>query len=432
MKMKTTDASHASSSLPQGASWYAQLSPQGKRAFAASFGGWIADAFDFMVFTFVMATLIGLWHLDRSQAGMLSTVTLICSAIGGWVAGLLADRYGRVKVLQGTILWFSACTFAIGFAQNFEQIFVLRALQGFGFGGEWAVGAVLVGEIVSPAHRGKAVGLVQSGWAIGWGAAALLYSVAFSILPESIAWRSLFWFSILPALLVLYIRKNVSEPAVFVQVQAAKKQRAEKNTIWAIFKMPLLPRTVLAAMLCTGIQGGFYAMSTWLPTLLKLERNLSVLNTGGYLLVIIFGSFCGYMAGAFLSDYVGRRANFILFAVLSLVSVFLYMTLPLTNTEMLWLGFPLGFSSCGIFSGTGAYLTELFPSECRASGQSFTYNFGRGVGALFPLLVGMLSHSVGLATGIAIFSGIAYGTVILVVLLLPETKGVNIEALQKA
>lgn len=426
MDMKTTDASRAPSSPLRGPAWYAELRPEGKRAFAASFGGWIADAFDFMVFSFVIATLIGLWHLDRSQAGLLSTVTLIFSSVGGWVAGLLADRYGRVKVLQGTILWFSACTFAIGFAQNFEQIFVLRALQGFGFGGEWAVGAVLVGEMVAPAHRGKAVGMVQSGWAIGWGAAALLYSIAFSILPEALAWRSLFWASILPALLVLYIRRHVSEPAVFVQAQAAKKQQGKPDAIWAIFNMPLLPKTLLASLLCTGIQGGFYAMSTWLPTLLRIERNLSVFNTGAYLLVIILGSFCGYMAGAYLADYLGRRLNFILFAVLSLISVFLYMTLPLTNAEMLWLGFPLGFSSCGIFSGVGAYLTELFPAECRASGQSFTYNFGRGIGALFPLLVGVLTQSVSLSTGIAIFSAIAYGTVIIVVLLLPETKGAKV------
>lgn len=350
-------------------------------------------------------------------------MTLIFSAIGGWVAGMLADRYGRVKVLQGTILWFSVCTFAIGFAQNFEQVFVLRALQGLGFGGEWAVGAVLIGEIIAPQHRGKAVGLVQSGWAVGWGLAAILYSIAFSVLPESLAWRSLFWVGVLPALLVLYVRKHVPEPAVFVKAAVSRRQGVKPASMWVIFKPALLRRTVLGALLCTGIQGGFYAMSTWLPTYLKVERNLSVLNTGGYLMVIIVGSFCGYVVGAYLSDYWGRRRNFILFSLLSIASVYLYLTLPLSNTEMLWLGFPLGFASCGIFSGVGAYLTELYPSESRANGQSFTYNFGRGIGALFPGLVGMLSQSTSLAMAIAIFSGAAYGVVLLMVLLLPETKG---------
>ncbi|RQS15825.1 MFS transporter [Burkholderia sp. Bp8998] len=422
----TTNTEEVSQRPVLRSSWYGALDPAGKRAFKAAFAGWATDAFDFMVFSFVLASLIDLWGLDRGKAGLLSTVTLIFSSVGGWIAGILADRYGRVKVLQGTILWFSVCTLAIGFAQNFEQIFVLRALQGLGFGGEWAVGAVLIGEIVAPAHRGKAVGLVQSGWAIGWGCAAILYSIAFSILPESLAWRSLFWVGIVPALLVLYVRKHVPEPDVFVRTDAARKQGARQPPVWAIFSRSQARRTVLAALLCTGIQGGFYAMSTWLPAFLKIERHLSVLDTSAYLFVIIVGSFCGYVVGAYLSDLWGRRRNFMLFSALSLVSVCLYLTLPLSNAQMLWLGFPLGFSSCGIFSGVGAYLTELYPSNFRANAQSFTYNFGRGIGALFPSLVGLLSHSLGLALAIAIFSGAAYGVVLLAVLLLPETKATSL------
>jgi predicted MFS family arabinose efflux permease len=218
----------------------------------------------------------------------------------------------------------------------------------------------------------------------------------------------------------------VPEPDIFVQTHAVKKQGSQRPSIWAIFSLPLLPRTVLASLLCTGMQGGYYAMFTWLPTLLKLERHLTVLDTGAYLMVIIVGSFCGYLVGAFLADYLGRRRNFMLFALLSLASVCLYLNLPLSNTQMLWLGFPLGFASCGIFSGIGAYLTELYPSELRATGQSFTYNFGRGIGALFPGLVGVLSHFTSLSTGIVIFSGTAYAVVFLTVFLLPETKGAKL------
>ena len=156
--------------------WFRELNTTERRTFIGAFGGWAIDALDFMVFTFVISTLMTLWHIDKGQAGMLGTVTLLFSAVGGWLAGILADRYGRVRILQYTIIWFSVCTVAIGFAQNFEQLFVLRALQGLGFGGEWAVGSVLMGEIVRAQHRGKAVGTVQSGWAVGWGAAALLYT----------------------------------------------------------------------------------------------------------------------------------------------------------------------------------------------------------------------------------------------------------------
>ena len=176
----------------------------------------------------------------------------------------------------------------------------------------------------------------------------------------------------------------------------------------------------MTSLLCTAVQGGYYAITTWLPTFLKTERNLSVLNTGGYLLVIILGSFCGYIVGAYLADRLGRRANLLIFSVLSAASVCLYTQVPLSNEQMLVLGFPLGFAASGIFSGIGAYLTELFPSSVRATGQGFAYNFGRGIGALFPSLVGFLSQTHGLAWAIGAFATGAYVMVILTALLLRD------------
>lgn len=407
--------------------WFSDLNKTEKSTFISAFGGWALDALDFMVFTFVIATLMNLWHIDKGQAGMLSTVTLLFSAIGGWGAGILADRYGRVRILQITILWFSICTVLIGFAQDFEQIFILRALQGLGFGGEWAVGSVLMGEIVRSEHRGKAVGTVQSGWAIGWGAAALLYTLAFSLLPEDWAWRSLFWIGVVPALLVLYIRKHVPEPEVFQRSQREQQMNAQRISPWIIFSPALVKTTLLASLLCAGVQGGYYAITTWLPTFLKTERHLSVVGTGGYLLVIILGSFVGYICGAYLTDKLGRKANLIIFALLSSITIFSYTQLEMTNTQMLFLGFPLGFSASGIFSGMGAFLTELYPSAVRATGQGFAYNFGRGIGALFPGLVGYLSQTGSLAAAIGMFAGGAYCVVLVVTMLLPETKGKVLE-----
>ncbi|HXE18000.1 MFS transporter [Castellaniella sp. UC4442_H9] len=410
-------------------SWYQELDANGKRTFKASFLGWAIDALDYMVYTFAIATLIQLWHIDRGQAGLLGTITLLFSAIGGWGAGILADRFGRVRVLMVTILWFSICTVAVGFTQNFWQIFVLRALQGLGFGGEWAVGSVLMGEVISTANRGKAVGTVQSGWAIGWGVAALLYSLLFSVLPEEYAWRALFWIGVLPAGLVFYIRKHVREPEVFVQARKRHEAGAERYSPWLIFSPGVIRTTILSALLCTGIQGGYYAVTTWLPTYLKTVRHLSVLNTGGYLLVIIAGSFCGYLVGAWLTDKLGRRMNVIIFAILSAISLYIYTQVALGDAEMLVMGFPLGFAASGIFSGLGAYLTELFPTEIRANGQGFAYNFGRGIGALFPTLVGYLSESLGLAAAIGIYAGGAYIMVLICTTLLPETKGLELKNL---
>jgi MFS family permease len=286
-----------------------------------------------------------------------------------------------------------------------------------------------MGEVISTANRGKAVGTVQSGWAIGWGVAALLYSLLFSVLPEEYAWRALFWIGVLPAGLVFYIRKHVREPEVFVQARKRHEAGAERYSPWLIFSPGVIRTTILSALLCTGIQGGYYAVTTWLPTYLKTVRHLSVLNTGGYLLVIIAGSFCGYLVGAWLTDKLGRRMNVIIFAILSAISLYIYTQVALGDAEMLVMGFPLGFAASGIFSGLGAYLTELFPTEIRANGQGFAYNFGRGIGALFPTLVGYLSESLGLAAAIGIYAGGAYIMVLICTTLLPETKGLELKNL---
>lgn len=407
---------------------YRSLSSTEKKTFFAALGGWSLDALDFMTYTFVIATLISVWGIDKQQAGALSTVTLLFSAVGGWIAGILADKYGRVRILQLTVIWFAISTVLIGFAQNFEQMFVLRALQGIGFGGEWAVGSVLMGEVVRAEHRGRLVGFVQSGWAIGWAVAAVLYTIVFSWLPETTAWRVLFWISAIPAVFVIFLRRHVPEPSVFVAAQQARKKEPGAS-IWLIFSPPFLARTVLASILCAGIQGGNYAVTTWLPTYLKVERGLSVLSTGSYLFVIITGSFFGFLAGAWLSDRLGRRLAIVLFILLAFGSLFFYIHFPLSNVQMLALGLPLGFCTVGCFGGIGAYLTELFPSRCRANAQGFAYNLGRGVGALFPALVGGLSQRWGLGPAIVIFAGGAYVAAVAVVFMLPETRGVDLKTI---
>ena len=400
-------------------SWWSGLTRAERATFYACFGGWALDAFDFQFYSFVIPTLRKEWNLSAGQAGSLATVALLSSAVGGWLAGLLADRIGRVRTLQITILWFAVFTCLSGLARGYWDMFFARALIGLGFGGEWAAGAVLMGEVISARHRGKAVGSVQSGWALGWGAAAILYTIVFSQLPEHTAWRVLFFAGIAPAFLVLFIRRHVEEPAVF----RAARQGAATGNFLEIFSAGMLRTTVLAALLATGAQGGYYAITTWLPTFLKTERKLSVLNTGGYLGVVIVGSFCGYLVGAYLADAIGRRRNFFVFAIGCLVTVLVYTQAPIGNGLMLILGFPLGFFASGIFSGMGAFLTELFPTRIRGSGQGFTYNFGRGIGALFPSVVGYLSVGMPLGRAIGIFAASAYALLFLAAVLLPETRG---------
>ena len=197
----------------------------------------------------------------------------------GWPDGWRIATAASAR-FNGAILWFAVFTFLSGLAQNFEQLFAARALMGLGFGGEWAAGAVLLGEVIRPEHRGKALGMMQAGWAVGWGAAALLYALFFSVLPPEIAWRALFLVGIAPALLVFFVRRYVEEPAVYLENRAPSSRRAANEpSFFEIFRPPLLRITLLGGLMGTGAQGGYYAVTTWLPTFLRTERKLSVLDS---------------------------------------------------------------------------------------------------------------------------------------------------------
>ncbi len=405
--------------------WWRDLTQRERRTMSACFGGWALDAFDVQIYSFTIPALIATWGMTQAQAGYVGTVALVFSAAGGWIAGTLSDRFGRVATLQITVAWFAVFTFLSGFAENYTQLVVLRSLQGLGFGGEWAAGAVLIAEVIRPEYRGRAAGTVHSGFAVGWGAAALLFTLVFSVLPQSEAWRVLFWIGVLPAGLIFYIRRFVNDSDAFAASQHGRPKPGIGQLV-AIFRPDLLRTTITSSLFAVGLQGGYYAVVTWLPTYLKLEKGLSVLGTGSYLVVIILGAFCGFLSGAHLADWIGRRRTFFTFGVLSALIVCLYTLAPISNGAMLVLGFPLGFCANAMFAPTGAFYAELFPTCVRGTGQGFCYNFGRGVGAFFPALVGILSAKLPLGTAIGIYTVGAYGLAILALLFLPETQGRDI------
>jgi len=403
--------------------FYRDMDIAERRTFWACAAGWALDGMDFMIYPLVIGTIIALWKVDAGMAGLAGTVTLLSSAIGGWLGGYLADRIGRVHTLQFTILWFSFFSLVCALVQNFDQLLLARAILGLGFGGEWAAGAVLMGEAIRPQYRGRAVGSVQSGWAVGWGLAVLAQAILFSALPAETAWRWMFAIGALPALLVFYLRRYVTEPEIAAATRAKHAQSGAHPPLWEIFSGPVLKTTILASLMATGCQGGYYAVTFWVPRFLTTERKLSIVSSTGYLAALIIGSFIGYLVGAWLADRIGRRNLFLTFSIGAIAVVLLYTQLPLTN-EMLWvLGFPLGFFASGYFSGMGAFLTELYPTRLRGSGQGFCYNFGRGIGALFPYLVGALSTTTTLGNAIAIFAVAAYGVFFLAAFALPETRG---------
>ena len=221
--------------------FYRDMNLPERRTFWACASGWTLDGMDFMIYPLVIGTIITLWKVDAGTAGLAGTVTLLASAVGGWLGGYLSDRIGRVKTLQLTIIWFSFFSLVCAVVQNFDQLLIARALLGLGFGGEWAAGAVLIGEAIRPQYRGRAVGSVQSGWAIGWGLAVLAQAVLFSILPPENAWRWMFVIGALPALLVFYLRRYVTEPEISAATMAQQQASGSgPAALWEIFQGPIL------------------------------------------------------------------------------------------------------------------------------------------------------------------------------------------------
>jgi len=307
----------------------------------------------------------------------------------------------------------------------------LRALHGLGFGGEWAAGAVLMGEVIRDKYRGRAVGLVQTGWAIGWGASALVYTGLYAFLPEAMAWRALFAVGLLPAVFVFWIRRHIDEPEIFRNTQRTRPTIGITH-LFSAFRGPHLWTTVKVSLMVAGAQGGGYALGIWMPTWLRTVRGLSATDTGGFLLIQILGALLGFLLGTYLSDAIGRRWTFLWSAIGSLIMVLIYMLLPMNNAILLILGVPLNIVLLMKFPPMGPFMTELYPTEVRGTAQGFCYNAGRAIGSFFPTLVGFLSQALSLGATIAVFSAIASAIMIVMLFLLPETRGRSLASLETA
>ena len=402
--------------------WFSTLSRNEKKTFWACFSGWGLDAMDTQMYALTLPTLIALWGMSKGQAGFLGTAVLIFAAVGGWIAGILADRYGRVKILQLTIIWFSAFTFLSGLTNSFGQLLFTRSLQGLGFGGEWAVGAVLISETINARVRGRVVGAIQAGWAVGYAIAVLLSTILFSYLPANLAWRVFFFLGLLPALLVIWIQRNITEAPVF-KAGRSGTPGAAKTSVWEVFSGPYRPTMLKAMLLTVGIYGGNYVMVTWLPAYLKLVLNLSISSASGFLAINILGSFSGAFLNGWMADAVGRRKTFIIIALCQVVAVAIYTLAPINLTATLLLGFVLGTLQSGTAAGTGAFLAELFPTHIRGAAQGFTGNAGKAIGSIMPTTVGVLSANISLGAAMGFCACASYVLVVIAALLLPETRG---------
>ena len=326
------------------------------------------------------------------------------------------------------ILWYSVFTFLCGFAQNFQQLFILRGLHGLGFGGEWATGAVLMGEVIRDKYRGRGVGFVQTGAAFGPGLAALVYAGLYAVLPEAIAWRVLFAVGILPGLLVLWIRRSIPESQAFQGRDGGA--RPGITQLFSAFRGPYLWLTIRVSLMVMGAQGGVWSVGFWMATYLRTERHLTATGTGLYVAVQQFGALIGFLCGAYLADAIGRKATFMISAIATIIMVLVYLYVPIGNTGLLLLGIPINTAILMKFAPMGPFMTELYPTNIRGTGQGFCYNAGRAIGSVFMTAIGFATAVMPLGTAIALFSTLAHGLMIVMLLLLPETRGRTIASLE--
>lgn len=407
--------------------WYSELTSVERRTYWACFAGFGLDSMDSSIFALVIPALIATLGLTHPQVGYLASAALLGTAIGGWGAGILADRFGRVRVLQFTILWVALFTLIAAFANSFEHFFAIRFLQGLGYGGEAAVGAVLISEVIRPKLRGRVAASVQSGYAAGYAISVALLPVIAAMFPEQVGWRVFFAIGVIPAGLVFFIRRLVPESGVYRDARAAQANGVEAPPFWDIFAAAHLRRTLAAVIMATGIFGGAYVMITWLPTYLRTALHLSVTSSAGYLALNILGSLVGPVCYGWLSDRVGRRPAFMTFLVLQAVNVAIYLLAPISAGVTIFLSFFLGAFQGALASGMLPTFAELFPTNIRASGQGFCLGGGRGFGSVVPATVGVLAAAMPLGTAMGTCALCAYGVAFCAAVFLPETSGTNLE-----
>jgi len=394
-------------------------------ALFAAMLGYMLDALDVLLFVFAVQTLRAEFHWSNKTAGLVSSATLVMSAFGGIVAGILSDRFGRRRTLIYTILTYSLASAGSATSTGLVTLLFWRALVGLGLGGEWAAGAVLVAESWPASSRGKAMGLMQSGWAFGYMLAAAVTAV---VLPR-FGWRWLFLTGVLPALVTIWIQGKVEEPAIWLT------RHRSKVSLGAMFRPPLGRITLAATALATSVLFAYWGLFTWLPAFLSAPvaqggAGLDITRTSTWIVVMQTGTFLGYVCFGWLADRFGRRPAFFGYVVAAAILAPIYGLTPRwagahSETWLLAIGPLIGFFGTGYFSLFGAMLAELYPTSIRGAAQGMVYNVGRGLSALAPFAVGAVADYKGIGAALALNSGF-FLVASALIFTLPETKNTEL------
>jgi MFS family permease len=390
--------------------WLAEASGEQKRTLLAAFLGYMLDSMDVMLYALVLGQVQREMHLSAALSGAMVSATLIAAAAGGVGFGWFADRFGRVRALIWSVLIYSVGTALCGFTQTATQLMLCRVLLGLGMGGEWASGAALVAETWPARHRGKALALVQSAWAVGYAMGATVVAL---VMPR-FGWRAVFFAGILPALICLWVRRGLREPEVWRHDPTTPTPPMPPDPprprvpIGRLFRGTLGYSMLVCASMNAAALFAWWGLFTWLPRFLSMPvaeggRGLSIMQTSAWTIVMQTGTFLGYISFGYLADRFSRKYTYIGFLVVAalLVPVFAFVRNP---NALLVIGPLVGFFGTGYFSGFGVISSELFPTALRASAMGFAYNIGRVLSAAAPYLIGRVSEYAGLNWALCITS----------------------------
>jgi MFS family permease len=405
-----------------------QATPGQRRTLLAAALGWALDAFDAMLYALVLTLLMRDLGMSKTTAGLLGTLTLLASGMGGVLFGFLADRIGRKQALMASILTYSVCSFASGLATSIAMLAAARFVLGLGMGGEWNTGATLVAESWPTEFRAKALAIVQSSWAFGFAAAALVAGPV----ARYYGWRSVFFVGILPALLTLWIRRGVPESAMWEGRESPAQSDAHRSTKFSvIFSPPYVRHTF--ALLLFNFCGMFawWGLFTWIPPYLSLPvsqggRGFGVMGTTTLLVVLnLLGMFPGYASFGWVADHLGRRKAFFIYSLTAALLVPLYAAAR-SPVVLMVMGTLVAFFGTGLFSGSGIMGSEIFPTGVRARALGFTYNGARAMSSVAPLVIGRVGQTKGLGWAFYLCAA-GYLMAALMTTQLPETRGKRLE-----
>jgi len=412
-----------------------QATPGQRRTLLAASMGWALDAFDAMLYSLVLALLMRDLGMSKTVAGSLGTLTLLASGIGGVLFGFLADRIGRKQALMASILTYSVCSFASGLATTITMLAMARFVLGLGMGGEWNTGATLVAESWPEEFRAKAIAIVQSSWALGFAAAAVVAGPV----ARCFGWRAVFFVGILPAIVTLWIQHSVPESTMWQERERRDGNDAGSGSTTAftsarfsvIFKPPYTKHTF--ALLLFNFFGMFawWGLFTWLPPYLSLPveqggRGFGVMGMTTLMVVLnLCGMFPGYASFGWIADHLGRRKAFLLYSLLAAALIPLYAAARSPGV-LLVVGTLVAFFGTGIFSGSGIMGSEIFPTVVRARALGFTYNGARTLSSVAPLVIGRIGQTKGLSWAFYLCAA-GYLLAALMTTQLPETKGKKLD-----